>query len=246
MKYYLHDSNARNDEKVTLLFIEFGYEGLGLFYCILEVLSSQEKPVSEKVLKAQLNIKKRLEKQLHFMYEIGVLSVKNGDVFNENILNFSEKYQIKKQKTRERISEWREKQIDKENVTCYKSVRNSPKVKESKVKESKVNKKREIIFPFTSNEFINIWNLWKEYKHTEHKFRYKSEISEQSSLKKLSGLAKGNENTAIQILEDAMANGYKGFFELKNNNNGRDNKDEQRNEKYNRILQKIIEKNNNI
>jgi len=32
----------------------------------------------------------------------------------------------------------------------------------------------------------------------------------------------------------------------KNNNNGRDNKDEQRNEKYNRILQKIIEKNNNI
>jgi hypothetical protein len=45
MKYYLHDSNAFNDEKITELFINFGYEGLGLFYTILEKLSLQEKPV---------------------------------------------------------------------------------------------------------------------------------------------------------------------------------------------------------
>ncbi len=64
MKYFIHDTNSRNDEKVTLLFIEFGYEGLGLFYSILEILAAQEKPVAEKVLKSQLKIKKRLEKQL--------------------------------------------------------------------------------------------------------------------------------------------------------------------------------------
>ena len=45
MKYFLHDSNAFNDEKITELYINFGYEGLGLFYTILEKLASQEKPV---------------------------------------------------------------------------------------------------------------------------------------------------------------------------------------------------------
>jgi len=83
-----------------------------------------------------------------------------------------------------------------------------------------INKDRIIIFPFDSKKFKDYWNIWKEYKSTEHKFKYKSEISEQSALKKLSTLANVNEDTAIKILEDAMANGYKGFFEIKTNKNG--------------------------
>ena len=51
MKYFLHDSNAFNDEKITELYINFGYEGLGLFYTILEKLAGQEKPVKTLVLK---------------------------------------------------------------------------------------------------------------------------------------------------------------------------------------------------
>ena len=151
MKYYLHDSNSFNDEKVTLLYIEFGYEGVGLFYVILEKLSQQEKPVPERVLKIQLNIGKKLNKVLNFMYKIDILSVKNGEVFSETLLNFSEKYQIKKEKTKKRVSEWRDKQKDKENVTCYEHVRNSPKVKLSKVKLSKVN---------NNIEFDIFWNFY--------------------------------------------------------------------------------------
>ena len=139
MKYYLHDTNSFSDEKITQLFIKFGYEGVGLFYVILEKLAFQEKPVLESVLKTQLQIRKRLQKQLDFMYEIDLLSLKNGEVFNKNILKNTEKYQEKKKKNAKRISEWREKQTDTENVTCYESVRNTDKV--SKVKESKVNNK---------------------------------------------------------------------------------------------------------
>ena len=139
MKYYLHDSNSFNDEKITMLHMEYGFEGVGLFYVILEKLAFQEKPVSEKVLKAQLNIRKKLEKQLNFMYEIGLLSIKNGEVFNENILKVSEKYQIKKQKNRERVAAFRENKEKSENVTRYNSVCNTPKVKKSKEKKSKVN-----------------------------------------------------------------------------------------------------------
>jgi len=92
--------------------------------------------------------------------------------------------------------------------------------------------KREIIFPFESNKFIEFWNLWKEYKQTEHKFKYKSEISEQASLKKLASMSNNNEDKAIEILEDAIANGYKGFFQItKNNNNGK----ESISDKYDRL-----------
>ena len=43
MKYYLHDSNSFNDEKVTELFMAYGYEGLGLFYTALEKFAQDKK-----------------------------------------------------------------------------------------------------------------------------------------------------------------------------------------------------------
>lgn len=139
MKYYLHDSNAFNDEKVSELFLEFGYEGLGLFYTLLEKLAAQEKPVKTTVLKAQLKVGKKLEKCWNFMESIELISSNNGETFNKQLLNFSEKYKIKKEKNAKRISEWRDKQKVTENVTHSENVRNASKVKESKVKESKVN-----------------------------------------------------------------------------------------------------------
>ena len=162
MKYYLHDSNSFNDEKVTLIYMKYGYEGVGLFYVILEKLAQQEKPIPEIVLKSQLSIGKRLDKPLNFMYKIDILSVKNGEVFSETLLNFSEKYKIKKEKTRKKVAQWRGKQKDKESVTGYVPVSNPSKVKESKVKESKV-KERKSFVPPTSDEWINYFKE-KGYK----------------------------------------------------------------------------------
>ena len=138
MKYFLHDTSSFDDEKITELYLKFGYEGLGLFYTFLEKIARQEKPIKTEVLKSQLHIGKRLEKCWSFMEEIGLISSSNGDTFNERLLNFSETYEIKKEKTRERVSKWREKQRLMENVTSYVPVSNA-----SKVKLSKVNKEKE-------------------------------------------------------------------------------------------------------
>lgn len=81
----------------------------------------------------------------------------------------------------------------------------------NEVKKENVN---EIIFPFDSEEFKKWWNFWKEYKSKEHKFKYKTDISEQAALKKLSELSSGNEDIALKIIEQSMAEGWKGFFEL--------------------------------
>ena len=139
MKYFLHDTNAFQDEKITELFMAHGYEGLGLFYSILEKLAQQEKPVKTAVLKQQLSVGKKLEKCWSFLESLQLISSNNGETFNDNLLKFSEKYQVLKEKNRERVAQWREKQADTKPVTHYEQVCNKPKVKESKVKESKSN-----------------------------------------------------------------------------------------------------------
>lgn len=74
-----------------------------------------------------------------------------------------------------------------------------------------------IVFPFNSENFISQWNLWKDYKSKEHKFHFKTAQSEQAQLSELNNLSKGNEEIAIAIMHQSMANGWKGFFELKTN-----------------------------
>ena len=163
MKYFLHDTNSFDDEKITELFLKFGYEGLGLFYTTLEKIGKQEKPVKTSVLKAQLKVGKRLEKCWKFMEQIGLLSSNNGDTFNKQLLNFSETYQIKKEKTRIKVQEWRKNQYDKESVTSYVPVSNLPKVKESKVKESKVKKKE----TFAPPELSEVISYFEENGYSE-------------------------------------------------------------------------------
>jgi hypothetical protein len=85
MKYYLHDSNSFNDEKVTELFMAYGYEGLGLFYTALEKFAQQEKPIKTAVLKKQLNIGKKLEKCWSFMESIGLIFIKQWRKFQQTI-----------------------------------------------------------------------------------------------------------------------------------------------------------------
>jgi hypothetical protein len=138
MKYYLHDSNSFNDEKITELYIKFGYEGLGLFYTILEKFAGQEKPIKTIILKKQLNVGKKLDKCFEFMQNIGLIQTSNGECFNINLLNLCEKYQTKKEKTKKKVFDFRNNQAVAENVTGYTDECNDLKVNISKV--NKVNK----------------------------------------------------------------------------------------------------------
>jgi hypothetical protein len=74
------------------------------------------------------------------------------------------------------------------------------------------------------------WNRWKQYKKDEFNFKYKSGVSEQAAKDELLKLAQNDadglgalEETAIKIIEQSIANGWKGFFKLKAD--GRDKKD---------------------
>ena len=86
--------------------------------------------------------------------------------------------------------------------------------------KDKQKPKIDIVYPWTSDQFMNYWGIWKDYKSKEHKFKFKSAGSEQASLSELVKLSDGKETTACMIIQQSMAKGWKGFFELKTENNG--------------------------
>lgn len=79
------------------------------------------------------------------------------------------------------------------------------------------NKNDNAIRPFDSKKFNTAWNSWLTYRR-EIKKPYRSAMSEQAALKNLS---KHPEETAIAMIENSIANGWQGIFELKTNGNGK-------------------------
>lgn len=74
--------------------------------------------------------------------------------------------------------------------------------------------KIEVVLPFDTDSFRTAWEGWKDYQRTQHRFSFKSPTTEQISLKHLSEMA-GTEEKALKIIQQSMANGWKGLFELK-------------------------------
>lgn len=66
-------------------------------------------------------------------------------------------------------------------------------------------------------EFREIWDTWLYYKKVQHKFQYKDASFEYIGFKKLIWFSDGNLELATEIIENAIGNGYKGFFRLKPN-----------------------------
>lgn len=85
--------------------------------------------------------------------------------------------------------------------------------------KKKTEEERVLDFLF-SDAFRPNWELWKEYKRLEWKFKYKSVLSEQAAINLLSRLSGKNETIAADIIRQSMENGWQGLFSLKNNFNG--------------------------
>jgi len=93
-------------------------------------------------------------------------------------------------------------------------------------KKPKVSKTEiEIIYPFNSDGFIEIWDAWKQYRKEIGK-PIKSALSEQQALL---DLQKYGEDIAIKMIRQSIANSWQGIFPIKTDNtNGKQSfKDQQ-------------------
>jgi uncharacterized protein YdaU (DUF1376 family) len=69
-------------------------------------------------------------------------------------------------------------------------------------------------YSLKSEKFKKSWDEWKSYRLLEFKSKYVSTISEDTAITKLNNLAK-TDDKAIAIIQQSIANGWKGFFEIK-------------------------------
>ena len=128
-----------------------------------------------------------------------------------------------------KISEERRLFVEKQVLNGRKGGRPTKQLKPKKSSSMKMkmkmkveNENKDIVYPYQNDEFIEIWKQFKIYKETEFNFKYKSTQSEQAALSKLSN-EMDNVDHAIQSIKNSMANGWKGIFPDKQNNNGTKN-----------------------
>lgn len=79
-----------------------------------------------------------------------------------------------------------------------------------------INKTIYIFKKINKKDFENAWTTWKEYKREQFNFIYKSQSSEQAAMSQLYKLSKAHGPTAVEIINQSIANGWKGFFGLVN------------------------------
>ena len=82
-------------------------------------------------------------------------------------------------------------------------------------KNTKSNTVKNIVLPWDSEMFAAAWQEWKTYKKEQHRFTFRSQKTELASVHNLHNLANGHEQTAIAIIGQSIAQGWKGFFALK-------------------------------
>lgn len=105
---------------------------------------------------------------------------------------------------------------------------------EKKEAEKKQAAKKEkgfadVIFPFDSPAFKEIWNIWIEYRK-QQKLKSYQPIGLQAALTKLSNDANGKESEAIEIIKFSMSKQWQGLYPERKNNISKQPKTDWRND----------------
>ena len=195
---------------------KLGMEGYGIYWFLIEHLSDAGGTLPLKIIPV-------LAMQMHSQ-EVKVRAViSEFDLFQ---IVDDEFFSIRLNKSLEKMNELKfansikgKLSAEKRNSTAVKPQLNRSSTKERKGKEIKGKETNIVKLPFNSEMFSKKWNEWKEYKKSCHKFCFKSDSSEKLSLNQLSKLSNNLEPIAIEIINQSIANGWKGFFEIKTTQN---------------------------
>lgn len=83
--------------------------------------------------------------------------------------------------------------------------------------DNNVNNDNNIEILIFSNLKKDTWLKWIDFKKSQFKFQYKTKESEQIALNELIKLSNDNNSIAEKIINQSIAKGWKGLFELKTN-----------------------------
>lgn len=245
--YFSHDFSARNDPKLQELQMVHGMAGIGMFWCLVEMLHEQDGYLMLSQCKSYafaLRVDCDLIKSL--VSDFGLFENDGERFWSISALERIQERKSKSKKATESANaRWK-------NANAMRTQCDGNAIKESKGNERKENEREsradapeilekkeppakkknreqpphsgapppEITMPWGTESFLSAWEEWKIYKKQQHRFTYKSIRTEQAALVDLCELSAGQESTALLIIRQSIAKGWSGLFELKPPTNG--------------------------
>lgn len=201
--WFKHDSNAKYDDKILEMRSDYGYEGYGIYWAIIETLrdSSDFKLnlSSKKSLSLSLAIEEeKLEKFIKDCIDKYKLFEIKADKFFSNRLLTQMKSRVQLQS--KMSANAKQKHLKDSAIATIRRKREEEKEKE---KENK----RCLVF---SEAFFDKFEEWIKYR-----FEIKKPLTETMIEGQLKMLSK--QSNPILIIEKSIMNGWQGLFEDKNN-----------------------------
>jgi len=217
--YFSHDYNSRNDTKILFLRMQLGMEGYGIYWYLIESLAESGGTLPLQLIPVLAMQMHTTEAKVNAVVNVfGLFEITDEQFFSLRLNDHLEKVNQIKLSASQRGKLSAEKRKSTKIQLPVEHAVEQP-VEQRKEKERKVNKT--IITNSFSEDFLKDWNTWIDYKKTNHKFTYKTIESEQIAFNHLYKLSNENQITAREIINVSIANGYKGLFELKTNQNAK-------------------------
>ena len=226
--YFPHFANARHDRKIKRMEKELGLESYAIYFKLLEILREQidfRYPIDDLDLLAdEIGTSEQKVRVVIANYQLFTIDEDNK-FFSIKQIYYLQPYIEKTSRARLAAQKRWDKMGEDANAMQMHMQMHSKcnadamqgkesKVKESKGKESKVKEGRVLVF--VSPDWSELWAGWCEYKETEFRDKYKSEKSEQVAIDKLVEMSGQDLTKARQIVQQSIANRWKGLFEIKN------------------------------
>jgi hypothetical protein len=86
--YFSHDANSRNDIKITRMRMELGWEGYGLYWCIIELLREDAEhkiPVSS-ITEIAFQINADKEKVHRIIHSFGLFKIDSDYFYSQRLI----------------------------------------------------------------------------------------------------------------------------------------------------------------
>ena len=218
--YFSHNYNSRSDSKIKKLLHKHGLLGYGLYWAIIEDLYNNANALQLHYESIAYELRTDEDKVKSIIHDFDLFVI-NKDFFSSNGVKnrLEQRNKISKNASKNAKIGWEKR---KKDATALR-----PHSEGNAIKEKKENKKKEneIVKIINTNnfsqDFLVDWKIWIDYKKTNFKFEYKTIESEQTAFNHLYKLSNENQSTAREIINVSIANGYKGLFELKTNQNAK-------------------------
>jgi hypothetical protein len=247
-EYFSHDLNARNDRKMIRLAMAYGMQGVGIYWCIVEMLYEEQ----GKLMHTE---SERIAFELRVDSNVVDSIISNFDLFEYDDFCFwsasvnkriDAQIQVSngaKKAAQTRWDKFRNQSVTTENATEMQTHtnRNANKEKKRKEKESKenINTARELLpariekkqlFEVGEYGFFEpIVDSWVSYKKSKGQ-SYKTKQTLDVFVKRLIEISGGDYGTAEGIVNQSIGNNWAGIFELKNGGSQRSKFENQKDE----------------